>query len=87
MQIINKHSLTVLEVTSRERREEFAGDEWIELQSYVSALRAERDELRDALIELKFQAERRHDEHQLREGLIDEAIKQASAVLAKYAKE
>ena len=49
MQIINKHSLTVLEVTSRERGEEFKGAEWVELQSYVSALRAERDELLDEL--------------------------------------
>ena len=52
MQIINKHSLTVLEVTSRERGEEFKGAEWVELQSYVSALRAERDELREALEEI-----------------------------------
>lgn len=52
-----------------------------EMKEQLAALRAENEALRDALIELKFQAERRHDEHQLREGLIDDAIKQARAAL------
>ena len=49
MQIINKHSLTVVEVTTRERREEYSGENWIELQSHIAAIRAENAELREAL--------------------------------------
>ena len=92
MQIINKHSLTVLEVTSRERGEEFKGAEWVELQSYVSALRAERDELREALQTALHRADQAlHFTAETIEPItaewLDGIISNARAVLAKYEKE
>ena len=84
MQIINKHSLTVLEVTSRERGEEFKGAEWVELQSYVSALRAERDELRTNIEAALYALETNRGDLSINQR---QALDNLRAVLAKYEKE
>ena len=81
MQIINKHSLTVVEVTTRERREEYSGENWIELQSYIAALRAERDELRTNIEAALYALETNRGDLSINQR---QALDNLRAVLAKY---